>query len=151
MNSTRLYHEQEPYSHQLESEWASKRMNECSGACEQSKQYNVSELVSSASKRANERIDERVAQYSMRLFLNHPTHRAASSNMRVARHPVIFSHYCHRRWSSVIIIVLRFFSLYWVTLSASVFFFVCVWFCLFFLFHGHSSSSSIFIDAVFVC
>ena len=53
MRSTRSFNLQKPFSDELHSEWASERMNESSGAREQSEQCGASEWVSSESERAN--------------------------------------------------------------------------------------------------
>ena len=66
-----------PLSHERGSE-RSERASECSGGRERSEQSGASERVSAAEgaseasspDQAYERTDERVAQYSMRLFLN---------------------------------------------------------------------------------
>ena len=62
-------------SHELRSEWASERANEWAQRSARAKRA-VRSVANEWAVRANERADERMAQYSMRLFHHLSTHLA---------------------------------------------------------------------------
>ena len=73
MKLTHSFHIQKPLFHELRSEWVSERASERMSAAERASEASSAEQANEWAVRANERTEERMAQYSTRRFHSHWT------------------------------------------------------------------------------